>query len=65
MPIMTTPLKVDGNAIRIMRLVHGLSQRRLGELSGVKPWRIFQIEHGVVEPRDTEIARLLGALTTD
>lgn len=65
MAIEMVPLKVDGNSIRVMRIVRGLSQRRLGELADVKPWRIFQIEHGVVAPREREIARLLGALTTD
>lgn len=65
MPLKVGPLKVSGNAILVMRVVKGLSRRKLGELSGVKPWRIFQIEHQIVEPRENEVSRLLGVPTTD
>jgi predicted transcriptional regulator len=65
MPTIDGPLKVSGNAIQVMRVVRGLSRRELGELSGVKPWRIFQLEHQIVEPRENEVARLLDALTTE
>ena len=65
MPVINGPLKVTGNSIQVMRVVRGLSRRRLGELSDIKPWRIFQIEHHLSEPRESEVARLLGVLTTD
>lgn len=65
MPVIYGPLKVSGNSIQVMRVVKGLSRRRLGELSDVKPWRIFQIEHHLSEPRENEVASLLGALTTE
>jgi hypothetical protein len=65
MPVINGPLKITGNSIQVMRVVRGLSRRRLGELSGVKPWRIFQLEHHLVEPREAEVAKLLGALTSE
>lgn len=65
MAVIKTPLNVTGNSIRVMRVVRGFSQRRLGEKAGVKPWRLFQIEHHVVEPTEAEVARLLGALSTE
>ena len=65
MPLTNGPLKVDGNSIRVMRVVRGLSQRRLGKLVAIQPWRIFRIEHELVQPREDELARLLGALTSD
>lgn len=65
MAIEMCPLKIDGNSLRVMRIVRGLSQRRLAELSDVKPWRIFRIEHHLSEPREVELARLFGALISD
>lgn len=64
MPIMTTPLEIDGNSVLVMRVIRGLSQRRSGRLAGVNPWRIFQIEHRLIELRENEVVRLLGVLTT-
>lgn len=65
MPILNGPIKVTGNSLQVMRVVRGLSRRRLEELSGVKSARIFAIEHEITKPHESEVARLLGALTTD
>jgi hypothetical protein len=65
MPIIRTPVTVDAKSLQLMRRVKGLSRRQLAELSQVKPWRIFEIEHAVSDPCEDEIAQLLGVLATE
>ena len=53
-----------GAALRLARHARKLSQRQLGELSGLPIWLIFQIEHGrPAAPR--EMTKLLRALSID
>lgn len=65
MPIIKTPMSVDGNSIRVVRVLRGLSRRKLGERAGIKPWRIFQIEHSVVKPTEMEVSTLMGAMSAE
>lgn len=63
---MQGPLKVNGDSIRVLRVVRGLSRRQLGDKANIKPHRVFQIEHKTGrEAGEEEIARLLGALTSE
>ena len=64
MPIIKSPVPVDGNSIRVVRVFCGLSRRQLSQRSGVKSQRIFHIEHGITTPTADEISRLLGAMST-
>lgn len=65
MAFVRQPVEVNGNAIRIMRIVKGLSQRELGQLAGLAPHKVFRIEHALDAPTDEEVAKLLGALSTE
>ncbi len=53
------------STIRILRTLRGWTQRTLAEESGVPPWRIWQLEQGLVQPKPEEARRLWNALTTD
>ena len=59
------PIKVDGNVIRVLRVVRGLSQRELGQRAGIAPHKVFRIEHVLDTPTEEELSKLMGALTTD
>jgi transcriptional regulator with XRE-family HTH domain len=60
-----TVVQIDGNGLRAIRIVRGLSQRRLAELAGLASWRVWKIENDIVRPTSEEIAKLLGALTAE
>ncbi|MDI3462126.1 MAG: hypothetical protein OJF50_000947 [Nitrospira sp.] len=55
----------NGDAVRIARAVRGLTQRELGNASGLPMWMIWQIEHGVRQPKPDEWANIWSALTTE
>lgn len=55
---------LDGKTLRLARVVKGLTQRRLGALSGVPSDRIWRIENGVIAPSEDDCLKLWGALST-
>ena len=61
---MKTDLALDGNGIRVLRVFHGYSQRKLAQASGMKPWRIWRLEQGFSEPRPDELIAIVTALST-
>ncbi len=65
MPVLKGPLHSDGNSIRVMRVVRGLSMRQLGTLADIAPHRLFKIEHELIAPTGEELARLMGCLTSE
>lgn len=65
MPVIKSAVPVSGNAIRVVRTLRGLSRRELEQRSGIKMQRIFHIEKGLAKPTETEIAQLMGAMSTE
>lgn len=56
-------LRVNGEAIRSLRMAIGIQQNALAARVGIKPPTMSQIEHGVHQPRietASRIARELG-----
>ncbi len=51
-----------GGLIRLGRAYRRLSQRQLGEATGIPPFRIFRLEHGLTRPRPGELAKIAEAL---
>jgi hypothetical protein len=60
MPLTT----IDGDAIRIGRTFRHMSQRQLGQATGLPVWRIWKLENNVCRPSQDEIAVILEALST-
>jgi transcriptional regulator with XRE-family HTH domain len=57
----------SGQVLRKIREAHSLTQKRLGELSGISEKSIFRWENDLIEPRLTirQIAYLYDALNLD
>ncbi len=64
MPVMK-PKPRTGEAVRIARVVRGLSQTRLAQRVGTSQSKIWQVENNVVEAKPDLWAKIWGALTTD
>jgi transcriptional regulator with XRE-family HTH domain len=58
------PTGLDGRTIKIGRTLKGLSQRELGEMCGMRPWRIWALENRVYEPRPDEVIKIWKVLST-
>ena len=58
-------IDIDGRTIRVLRVFRGWSQRELGQVTGIKPWRLWRLEQGLCAPRSDEITRIVGALSTE
>lgn len=55
-------LRVNGEAIRAIRLAIGIPQNALAARVGIKPPTLSQIEHGTHQPRLTTTRRIADEL---
>jgi transcriptional regulator with XRE-family HTH domain len=64
MPVKVLDGKLDGRAIQIGRALRGWNQRDLALASDLKVRCVWEIENNMRPPTRTELARILGALST-
>jgi transcriptional regulator with XRE-family HTH domain len=58
-------MEIDTSSIlRLLRALHGMSQRDLAQATGIPLIRLWRIENAVSRPRPDEVRRLGDALIT-
>lgn len=59
----TNPVSMD--SLRVVRVMKKLSQRELAQAAGITPARLWKLENGVAQPKEDELFKLLGVLTSE
>lgn len=53
------------DSLRVVRVMKKLSQRELAQAAGITPARLWKLENGVAQPKEDELFKLLGVLTSE